>query len=198
MHQALAAILSNLAKQYNPSDPDSFSGRAALNRTKNSKISLPGSDTAEKRALEREVNSLAARIAYLEDKATGSQSLLPITPSEPESSPFSTVTSTPSTPIKSSSAASTRSRSGSYVNQLLSKKESTNGEQGPHQLTEEQLSTIRQHVEQQAGQIQAQSAYIDNINVKLEQQQHATKEALTGIETSLNEVEVMKLSLIHI
>jgi len=195
MNQALAAILSNLAKQHNPSDLDSFSGRAAINRSKTSKISLPGPDTIDKRALEKEVNALAARVAYLEDKTAASHSSLPITPSEPEALPFSAVTTSPSTPSKSSASASGRSRSGSYVNQILTKKENTNGDQGTHHLTEEQLSTVRQHVDQQAGQIQAQSAYIDNINVKLEQQQSATRDALGGIETSLEEIELMKREL---
>jgi len=194
MHMALSGILSNLAKQYNLSAEDSFSGRAALNRSKASKVSLPGPDTIEKRSLEKEINALASRIEYLEAKAAGSQSSLPITPNEPEVSPFTSANTTP-TRTPTSSNPSTRSRAGSFVTQLLSKKEGSNGAGEIPQLTEEQLGHVRSHVAQQSSQIQAQSEYIDNINIKLEQQQRATHDALGSIEYSLQEVETMKREL---
>lgn len=189
MHAALTGILSNLAKQHSLSEQDSFSGRVALNRSKASNISLPGPDTEEKRSLEKEINALASRIEYLEAKAagSGSQSFLPITPLEPEVSPFNSASTTPTR--ASISNTTNRSRAGSFVNQLLFKQE------GAADLTEEQLGHVRSHVARQSSQIEAQSQYIESINVKLEQQQRATHDALGSIEYSLQEVETMKREL---
>lgn len=186
----LANIVAGLATRYNPSADHTFTTRFALDRTKVAKIALPGADSSEKQSLERELNALAARIEYLEAKAySSSQASLPITPSEPESSPFASQGGTPGRAQNTSETP--RPRSASLVNQLLTKKESPNGD-AAHQLTEEQLQILREHVEEQATQIKSQSEYIDSINDKLEQQQRATREALGGIETSVHDVETLK------
>lgn len=188
---ALAGIISNLAKQYIPSEDESFTSRVAFNGVRTNRISLPGPHTTTKKLLEKEIAALAGRIQYLETKAAGAQSALPITPSEPPQSAFSSQNTSPS----KGSASTNRPRSASWVNNLLSKREGPNGDAAPRQLTEEQLGLLRDHVDKQAGQIRAQSEYIDSINVKLDQQQRATKEALGGIEASMDDVETLKREL---
>ncbi|KAK5241178.1 histidine kinase osmosensor, partial [Cryomyces antarcticus] len=49
---ALAAVLSNLAKQYSPLADETFTGQIAANETKANRIQLPGADTTEKKTLE--------------------------------------------------------------------------------------------------------------------------------------------------
>ncbi|GAM83089.1 hypothetical protein ANO11243_010750 [Dothideomycetidae sp. 11243] len=191
----LVDIIANLAKQHNPTVEQSFTSRVALNNSKSNKIVLPGGDSPDKRALEKELSALAARIEYLEAKAnSGSQTALPITPSEPDTSPFATQNGTAPRSTPGSSESVSRPRSASLVNQLLYKKENQNGD-AAHQLTEEQLQILREHVEEQSTHIQSQSEYIDSINDKLEQQQRATREALGGIETSVHDVELLKREL---
>lgn len=191
-YAALSGILSNLAKP-TPADNDPFVSRVSLQGTKSGGVQLPGPDTADKRALEKEIGALVGRIQLLETRAVNAaQGSLPITPNEPlASSPFSTANSTPTR----NTIQQPRQRSASWVNNLLSKKEGTNGDAMPHQLTEEQLGLLREHVDKQAGQIKSQSEYIESINVKLEQQQLATKEALSGIEKSVEDVETLKREL---
>src|SRR5208282_5688542 len=83
---AIADIISNIAKQYDPRDEQSFPGQVAANGTKGAKFSLPGPDTAEKRLLEQELAALVTRVQFLESKAANSSSF-PITLSEPNQLP---------------------------------------------------------------------------------------------------------------
>lgn len=193
-YAALAGVLSNLGKQYNPINDDSFRSRVAANSTKFNQISLPGPDSQGKKVLEKEIAALASRIQYLENKVTATTASLPITPSEPLSSAFP---SEAGSPVSSRSAASTlpRPRSSSLVNSLLARSETAKGEQVPRQLTEEELGLLRDHVDKQSEQIREQKEYIDNINETLQQQRHATEQALGGIEGSMNDVETLKREL---
>ena len=85
----LTGVLSNFAKQYDPATTASFSGQAITNGHKGAAalLSLPGPDSASKRALQRELAALASRIQFLEAKATAASLAnpngLPITPGEP-------------------------------------------------------------------------------------------------------------------
>ena len=190
-YSPIAVILSNLARQHNPADEESFTSHAAFNGAKSAPVHIEGADGADKEALEKEITALATRIQYLEAKAAGAPSTLPITPSEAPTSPFPPTTTTtqkpPGTPF--------RPRSGSWVNQLLARRESTNGDPVAHSLTEEQLNSLRDHVDKQAGMISDQSEYIENINRQLDGQQRATKQALVGIESSMEDIEILKREL---
>lgn len=194
-YAALASVLSNLGKQYNPLEGDSFSSRIAANGIKANNFALPGPDSFAKKTLEREVSNLAGRIQYLESKAIGGTASLPITPSEPLSSVF-----TPDSPPASTTSKGTslpqRKRSVSWVNSILARREESDGQElPPRQLTEEQLTRLREHVDKQAEQIQTQKEYIDSITVQLSQQQQATRQALGGIESNLDDVETLKREL---
>ena len=90
---AATAVIRDLAKSsapdYNP--PKLNLQERNENKTHRGKITLPGSDSPSKRALETELSFLANRIQYLEAKAsTISHQSLPDTPSEwsGPSSPF--------------------------------------------------------------------------------------------------------------
>ncbi|KAF4548452.1 HAMP domain-containing protein [Elsinoe fawcettii] len=194
-HGSLLQVIQNLAKSYNPSNDHTFTSGVAVNRTKSNRIRLGGKDTEEKRAIETQLSALASRIEYLEAKANGgSNPSLPITPNEPDASPFATQSS-PGRSVLSASESTPRPRSASLVNQLLTRKENINGNGQPHCLSEEQLQVLREHVEEQARHIKSQAEYIDTINDKLDQQQRATREALGGIETSVHDVETLKREL---
>ncbi|KAK5171185.1 histidine kinase osmosensor [Saxophila tyrrhenica] len=182
---AVAGILSTLAKQYTPLEHTSFPGHAASNGIKVPRISLPGDDTVEKQTLERELTALASRIQSLESRAASGTASLPMTPNEPLSTPF------PHAEIQQSprSAGPTpRQRSASWVNTLLAK---SDGEAQPRQLTEEQFSFLREHIDQQAQEIKSQKDFIESIKSQLSQQQNATKHALDTLGNS-SSIEQLK------
>ena len=175
----MASILSNFAKQYTPLDAESFPASAIANGIKSNKITLPGDDTIEKRTLERELTNLATRIQFLEARAHSGVSSLPITPNEPLSSAF------PSQDASSPKASALnplnpRQRSA-WVNSLLTKNE---GEPHTRQLTEEQFTVLREHIDQQAQEIKTQKEFIDGIKAQLTHQQTATRAALDTLGNS--------------
>ncbi|GIZ42568.1 hypothetical protein CKM354_000583000 [Cercospora kikuchii] len=177
---AVASILSNFAKQYTPLDAESFPASAIANGIKSNKITLPGDDTIEKRTLERELTNLATRIQFLEARAHSGVSSLPITPNEPLSSAF------PSQDASSPKASALnplnpRQRSASWVNSLLTKND---GEPHTRQLTEEQFTVLREHIDQQAQEIKTQKEFIDGIKAQLTHQQTATRAALDTLGNS--------------
>jgi len=182
---AVASILSNFAKQYTHHDEPSFPASVFANGVKSPKISLPGADTVEKRTLERELTSLASRIQYLEAKATSGASSLPVTPNEPSQSAFPSETPASPRPLPKDP---TRQRSASWVNSLLAK---SDGEQSMRQLTEEQFTFLREHIDQQAQEIKSQREFIDGIKSQLTHQQSATKAALDTLGNS-SSIEQLK------
>ena len=182
---AVASILCNFAKQYTPLEDDSFPASVIANGIKSTKISLPGENTVEKQTLERELTALASRIQFLEAKAASGTTSLPMTPNEPLSSAF------PNAEILVSprSVGNTpRQRSASWVNNLLSKQD---GEASTRQLTEEQFSFLREHIDQQAQEIRSQKEFIDGIKSQLSHQQTATKHALDTLGNS-SSIEQLK------
>ncbi|KAL1302763.1 hypothetical protein AAFC00_003110 [Neodothiora populina] len=193
-YMALAGLLANLGKQFNPVDDNSFRSRIATHTSKTNTVHLPGPDSDEKRLLEKEVAALAARIQYLESRVgTTAAANLPITPNEPLASAFPGYAS----PIDSPTAARQPPRRGSVslVNSLLAKSDSPKGEQLPRQFTEEELILLRDHVDKQSEQIREQKEYIDSINDKLQQQRRATEHALGSITGSMDDVETLKREL---
>lgn len=174
---AVANILSNFAKQYTPVEPDSFPTSAIANGIKSNRITLPGDDTIEKRTLERELTNLATRIQFLESRAAGGTASLPITPNEPLQSAFPA----DSAASPKVAALNPRQRSASWVNSLLAKNE---GETHTRQLTEEQFTVLREHIDQQAQEIRTQKEFIDGIKAQLTHQQTATRAALDTLGNS--------------
>ena len=174
---AVASILSNLAKQHAPQEEKSFSGSAIANGLEINKISLPGEGTVEKQTLERELTALAARIQYLETRATGTASL-PVTPNEPHPHSFPHA----EVPASPRQLANPPKRSISWVNSLLARND---GEPSrTRELTEEQGASIREHIDQQAEEIREQKSMLENVRSQLAEQQDATKHALDTLGTS--------------
>lgn len=186
---ALARILSGLGKSLAPINE---SGQQPLTLSNGAKsdatLVLPGADTVEKRTLERELNSLAARIHHLEARAASATSSLPVTPNEPSSLAFPTPETTISP--KASGYISRNHRSASWVSSLLAKGEGDLQHQ-PRQLTEEQLDVLREHVQRQAEEIKGQREFIDSIKLQLTHQQAATKAVLDGYGNS-SSIEQLK------
>lgn len=167
--QALVAILSNLAKQHDPTGDRSFPGQVAANGGKS--LTLPGPDSETKRALEREILALSSRVQYLEAKArTVDNNTFPITPGEPNLySPFPGENNQLQTP--QSRAIAGRDRQASWVTNWLKEKE-TPGERAvpAAQLTEDQLAYLRDHLNKQAEQIQSQREHIDSLSAEVTRQ----------------------------
>ncbi|KAK7523127.1 two-component histidine kinase [Phyllosticta citriasiana] len=169
--QALVAVLSNLAKQHDPVGDRSFPGQVAANGGRSSTVSLPGPDTETKKSLEREINALASRIHFLEAKAkTVNNNTLPITPGEPSLySPFPGDSQQLQAPR--SGQASGRDRQASWVTNWLASKDTPGERPVPAaQLTEDQLSYLRDHLNKQAEQIQSQREHIDSLSAEVTRQ----------------------------
>jgi osomolarity two-component system sensor histidine kinase NIK1 len=182
---AVARILSGFAKQFTPLSDGSFPTSAVPNGLYPARITLPGDETVEKKTLERELTSLATRIQMLEAKASNGTGSLPMTPNEPMSSAFGGDVSAPTR----FQAVSNRQRSQSWVNSLLAKGDGEKHE--PRQLTEEQLTFLREHVERQSEEIKSQKDFIDGIKSQLNHQQAATKAVLDGYGSSIS-IEQLK------
>lgn len=192
-YQALTGLLANLGKQFNPVEDNSFKSRIATYSSNLNQIHLPGAESDDKKALEKEIAALASRIQYLETRVSGSSATLPITPSEPQASAFGPYASANSSPTSSRQVP--RRGSVSLVNSLLAKSDSPKGDQAPRQFTEEELIVLRDHVDKQTEQIREQKEYIDSINDKLQQQRRATEQALGSITGSMDDVETLKREL---
>jgi len=184
--EAAAAIVGGLARNVAPSYiPPEFSLHSK-NAARNSKLSLPGTDDITKQTLEDELSALAARIKYLEDKAsTVNNQVLPDTPSElvATTSPF--VNGSPSTarngvsrPVRQLST-STRE---SHISKLLAG--------GSLVFSEDDVHHLRDHVGKQAEEIQSQKKTIDHVKEQLlEQKEHAKRTFVKVGDLQINSLE---------
>lgn len=168
---ALTGIFSNVAKQWDPRREQSFKGQVALNGSRLTPVKLPGKDSAEKRALEQEMNALLARVNFLESRAVNSAGNLPITPGEPLQSP-----TYPSEAARSASATPDRRRSvgpkdasAKYLSNWLAEdaQEQSASSAAP---TAEELGYIRDHVGRQAQQIETQREQLDLLSTEIRRQ----------------------------
>ena len=188
---AATAIIHDLARavdpSYNPPVYDPASKIPATSRHTSGKVSLPGSDSATKRSLEIELAALAARIHYLEDKASTINShALPDTPNEngDSASPFGANVS--ALPLRNGNPAPTRpgpgpgSASGSarnsHVSSLLAIR------QNGRTFSEEDLAHLREHVEKQAEEIKSQKMIIVGFGEQLHEQQDKTARTIVKVE----------------
>lgn len=186
---AATAIIHDLARaaapSYNPPVYDPVSKIPATSRHTSGKVSLPGSDSATKRSLEIELAALAARIRYLEDKAsTINGHALPDTPNETgdSASPFGANTSV--LPVRNGNPAPNRSGPGSvsgsartnHVSSLLAIR------QNGRTFSEEDLAHLREHVERQAEEIKSQKMIIVGVGEQLHEQQDKTARTIVKVE----------------
>ncbi len=145
----------------------------------NGKTTLPGTNTSAKHNLEAELSALASRIQYLENKANiVNHQVLPDTPNEfGPTSPFSggpngSVNASrngTSRPVRKMSSQTRHAK----VSNILA---------GNVPFTEEDLATLRDHVEKQAEEIKSQSETINEIEDQLAQQQHNLKRTFVKVE----------------
>lgn len=194
---ALAAIISNIAKQYDPRMDKSFPGQMAANGGPPLHSFLPGPDTPEKETLERELAALITRVNFLESKAANSGAF-PLTPNEPglpPTYPTDLPRDTPKIPNsfavrKVSSARDPRTH---WVNNWLAEHGANEGDQPlSPRLTEEQLGYIKDHVNKQADQIKTQRDQIDELSTQISSQKEAQD---TAFGHGMVDIEALKREL---
>jgi osomolarity two-component system sensor histidine kinase NIK1 len=175
-YAGLADFIKNLARHHDPANDPSFGGQIAANGAKATPIALPGPECAEKAALELELAALAARVELLEQKSSvvADQSTFPMTPAgEPTEEGL---VYTPAGALRGSNGPPGQARRGSnkdralWVSNWLAAKESNNDDTPAAALTEQQLSYLRDHLNQQADQIRNQREHIDNLSAEVNKQ----------------------------
>jgi len=177
-YAGLADFVKNLARQHDPARDASFAAQIAANGAKAAPVSLAGPECAEKAALEKELAALAARIELLEQKSNAvstGQGTLPMTPAgEPTEEGMGY---TPAGAYRGNAVPASHARRGSnkdralWVSNWLAAKESNGDSETPAAaLTEQQLSYLRDHLNQQADQIKNQREHIDNLSAEVNKQ----------------------------
>jgi osomolarity two-component system sensor histidine kinase NIK1 len=174
-YSGVSAFIRNLARQHDPARDPSFTAQIAANgaKTAANAIVLPGPESEEKTRLEQELAALCSRIDFLEHKSSQAVSKPGQFPLTPAQEPFEEgVLYTPAGAIRSSEAPPVHGRRGSnkeraiWVSNWLAAKESNGDpEEPPAALTEEQLSYLRVHLNQQADQIKNQREHIGTIYI---------------------------------
>ena len=165
---------------------------------------LPGAPSAGKEALEAEFSALALRIQFLESRVDAVDRTLPDTPNESQvTSPLLEKDAEPQiTPIgvsrQPSSATSTRNDSVSLrstrVNNLLAAREGQHGlQETVRNVSEDDISYLRDHVSRQAEEIQSQKETIAEISKGLQRSDEQSKKALSRMEEENIEVLAREL-----
>ena len=169
---AATNFLRGLAQNAGPSYNTPDLGLHTKGSTTNGGLALPAPTSGAKQSFEKELLALAARVQYLEAKAsTVSHHNLPDTPSEfgAPSSPFmngstSIARNGASRPARQLSGSTRQAR----VSNLLTGNSLT--------FTPDDLEHLRDHVEKQAEQIKSQAETIFDVKEQLlEQKQHAAQ-----------------------
>nr|QWE79655.1 two-component osmosensing histidine-kinase [Botrytis cinerea] len=148
----------------------------------NKGIRLPGADTAEKLALERELAALVSRVQRLEARAiTVNNQTLPDTPNELGApSAFADVLT--GAPSRASKSTTSRQQ---LVNSLLAAREApTGGERPPKftKLSDEELEALREHVDHQSKQLDSQKSELAGVHAQLFEQKQRQEQALNVLE----------------
>ncbi|KAF2664210.1 hypothetical protein BT63DRAFT_407088 [Microthyrium microscopicum] len=197
---AVAAILSNIAKNYDPHNDVSFSGQVVANGSARSKTSLPGPKSKSSLALETEINALVNRVHYLEARAANTPNF-PMTPGEAAPAPaFSNDDEDEPPKIVTSSA---RERSSSlthrengltFINHWLASSEDIlDGTSQPTaQLTATQLGYIREHLGKQADQINNQRHQIETLSAAVTEQKRVQN---TALDHGIEDIDALKREL---
>ncbi|KAL6714083.1 histidine kinase osmosensor [Lecanora helva] len=183
---AATNIIHGLAQNFTPSyNPPDFKLHTKKT-TANGRISLPGPEHAAKESLEDELAALAARIKYLEDKAsTVNSHVLPDTPNE-VGAPTSPFTNGTSNTVRNGVPRPARQLSGpsrqNHISNLLTS--------GSLVFTEEELHDLRDHVEKQADEIKSQKETVDHVKDQLlEQKAHAEQTFVKVGDMQINSLE---------
>ena len=148
--------------------------------TSHESVFLPGPQTSTKQSLENELTALVQRVQSLENQATSLQPNLPDTPNEyPLSSPpLGSITNGFSSPQRKGPATRSVNRKNSHlvrearVSNILAAKT----------FSDEEMATIRDHLDKQAEEIKCQSETIDEISRQLQRQEHTIKDTFVKVE----------------
>ncbi|KAK6338990.1 histidine kinase osmosensor [Orbilia brochopaga] len=142
-----------------------------------SKTKLPGEDTEEKRALEKELFALANRIRILELKASAvNPKLFPETPNDGPQ------------PVL---AAPETATNNTFCDDILSTIAlPTNGSAPPIDI-EPDLEVLKQHVKAQEGEIQSHGKNVEVLVEEINQHQHA----LQNVNQEYSRVEILEKEL---
>jgi osomolarity two-component system sensor histidine kinase NIK1 len=188
---ALAAILSNIATQYDPRIEKSFPGQILMNNSLSPpQAYLPGPDTAEKETLERELAALISRVNYLEAKAANSGAF-PITPNEsglPPAYPTDFRDPPKATSSPGRRVSNARDPRTHWVNNWLAEDEP----QLSTQPTVEQLGYVRDHLNRQADQLRNQKDQIDDLSTQISSQKQAQD---TAFDHGMEDIGALKREL---
>jgi osomolarity two-component system sensor histidine kinase NIK1 len=145
-------------------------------------VKLPGPDTPAKLSLEREIAALVARVQHLETKAsTVDNQTLPDTPNEIGApSAFADVLTGGGASRSAKNAASRQQ----LVNSLLASRDAPAGERPQKftKLTDEDLETLREHVDDQSKQLSSQKNELASVNDQLWKQKQLQERALNVLE----------------
>ena len=204
---AVAAFLRSLAR-----GPDSHrSTSSSLHSSSSSadgvdplSCKLPGPSSASKEELEAELSALALRVQFLEARVDAMDQTLPDTPNELQvTSPLLEKDADPRTaPTGESrqaySATSTRHDSASLrstrVNNLLAAREGQSGlQEAARNVSEDDISYLRDHISRQAEEIKSQKETIAEISRGLQRSDEQSKKALSKMEEENIEVLAREL-----
>lgn len=193
---AVANVLSRLAKPGELPLDQAYSPR---DEPRAARIVLPGPESSTKLDVERELSALMSRIHHLETRAAATGSLPP-TPNESEALSSDTAygkLAPPPTPLSHTRSISTSKDSQYLVNRILSTRPPEQAAPQPKALllTDDQLESVRDHVNKQTEQIQSQKALIDTLSAQVKHQQEQTEKALGGLENGLEDIGSLKREL---
>jgi osomolarity two-component system, sensor histidine kinase NIK1 len=178
---AVAHMLSNIAKNYNPPDDKTFFGQVAANGRSKPSTLLPGPASKATEALQREIAALVSRVNYLEAKAANTNAF-PITPNEPISTRQFPDENRLASPERS--VVAMRDQGNNWLNQFMSEESGGDGDKTRiTQFTEARLALLRDYLNKQDEQIGSQRAEIETLSAAISQQQSIQSTALGhGIE----------------
>jgi osomolarity two-component system sensor histidine kinase NIK1 len=209
--EALAAATSfvrSLARRPNSSQrsssSSSHSSPSSVSGVETLPCTLPGPPSASKEALEAELSALALRIQFLESRVDAVDRTLPDTPNESQvTSPLlendAEARIAPfSLSRQASSAAPTRHDSVSLrsarLNNLLAARDEQSGlQETVRNVSEDDISYLRDHVSRQAEEIKSQRETIAEISKGLQRSDEQSKKALSKMEEENIEVLAREL-----
>lgn len=194
---AIADVISGLAKHAElPLDHQAYTVRLTLNGSKEAQMVLPGPQSAAKSNMERELAALMTRIHYLESREAAAEPL-PMTPLEFEAiSTTNGKAESPQNRLLGPHQTSATNDTQSLVNHILSSRSpGRTEEESSTLLSDDQLVSVRDHVNKQTEQIQTQKALIDSLSAQVKHQQEQTEKALGGLEHGLDDIGALKREL---
>jgi osomolarity two-component system, sensor histidine kinase NIK1 len=204
---AAANVLRNLAHGTNSSHRSSSSSHSStlsVSAAEPLSCKIPGPASASKEALEAELCALALRIQFLESRLDAVDRTLPDTPNESQvTEPFLEKDAEPriapigfshQTPNAAPTQHDSLSLPSTRVNNLLAAREGQSGvQETARNVSEDDISYLRDHVSRQAEEIKSQKETIAEISKGLQRSDEQSKKALSKMEEENIEVLAREL-----